>query len=65
MNLSANRLTKIAHALCWPVTAPLRQYSLSDPRVAMVQIPKERYLCVQATGLIILRPESKKGAHYL
>ena len=38
----------------------LRQCSLSDPRVPMVQILKGRYLCAQVTGLIYIKPGPKK-----
>ena len=39
----------------------LRQCSLWDSSFPMFQIPKGKYLCVQVTGPIILKPEPKKG----
>ena len=38
--------------------------SLSDPRLPIVHIPKERYLHVQLTKLLHMRPEPQKGAAY-
>ena len=40
-----------------------RKFTHSDPRLPMLQIPKERFLRVQLTELYKMTPEPKKGAH--